>query len=301
MYLMVFRLITAILLGVDSPSPENPLFAELLEKGILISDDVRVKLPPPVITDGLDAEAQHAAIAGIAGLNHPLDELLRKSVVAPFELNIRAIETPGVALARTVDVYFVAYGDWDVLNSKTFREELEKGRERKNTDSQFAKFSLLNEAALAKHGISPRANPDQEEQYHFTTLVLFDKVEISAVVYSQTSRKAGSAILAARIDPRFCEDPEYPNRWRSLIQDLENPEQDTYGPPHSYQSFGFYSKATRLIKPEGAIFIEHHFVYQEPQGWFGGINLLRSKLPLVVQNEIRDFRRKLAKASGGKY
>jgi hypothetical protein len=300
MHLMVFRLITAILLGADSPSAENPVFAELLEKGVLISDDVRVKLPPPVIADGLDAEAQHAAIAGIAGLKHPLDELLRKSVVAPFELNIRAIETPGIALARTVDIYFVAYGDWDVLNSKTFREELEKGRERKNTDSQLAKFILLDEAALAKRGISPRSNPEHEEHYHFTMLVLFDKVEISAAVYSWSLQNAGSAILAARIDPRFRDDSEYPNRWRSLIQDLENPERNAYGPPHSYQYFGFYSKVTRLVKPEGAIFIEDHFVYQEPQGWFGGINLLRSKLPLVVQNEIRDFRRKLAKASGGK-
>ena len=48
------------------------------------------------------------------------------------------------------------------------------------------------------------------------------------------------------------------------------------------------------------MFIECHMIFDEPRGWFGGANLLRSKLPLAVQEEVRNFRRRLSAASQGK-
>ena len=57
-------------------------------------------------------------------------------------------------------------------------------------------------------------------------------------------------------------------------------------------------KLTRLADPDGAVFVEYHGVYNEPSGWFPGEeNLLRSKLPLVVQQEVKQFRVKLSNAS----
>ena len=38
-------------------------------------------------------------------------------------------------------------------------------------------------------------------------------------------------------------------------------------------------------------------VFNEPAGWFGGTNRLRSKLPPVVQSQVRRFRGELIKAS----
>jgi hypothetical protein len=46
----------------------------------------------------------------------------------------------------------------------------------------------------------------------------------------------------------------------------------------------------------GAMLIEYHSVFEQPSGWFGGRDRLRSKLPLAVQDEVRTFRRKLKKA-----
>ena len=54
---------------------------------------------------------------------------------------------------------------------------------------------------------------------------------------------------------------------------------------------------TELIEPQGALFVEYHLVFDEPKAWFGGANLLRSKLPLMVQDNIRKFRRELTKDS----
>jgi hypothetical protein len=64
---------------------------------------------------------------------------------------------------------------------------------------------------------------------------------------------------------------------------------------------GQYLKVTALVdaddKPNGKLFIEAHMVFHEPQGWFGGANLLGSKLPLAVQDNVREFRRLLRQSS----
>ena len=41
------------------------------------------------------------------------------------------------------------------------------------------------------------------------------------------------------------------------------------------------------------MFIEYHVAFIEPEGWFHGTNLLRSKLPIVAQEMVRKFRRNL--------
>ena len=52
-----------------------------------------------------------------------------------------------------------------------------------------------------------------------------------------------------------------------------------------------------LKEPANAILVEFHQVFVEPKKWFDGANLLRSKLPLVIQPEVRAFRRELTKLS----
>ena len=53
-----------------------------------------------------------------------------------------------------------------------------------------------------------------------------------------------------------------------------------------------------VAEPTGALFVEQHIIFAEPTGWFDGANLLRSKLPNVVQNAVRTTRREWAKARG---
>ncbi len=59
----------------------------------------------------------------IADENHPLEALLRKSIVAPLVLKISDHRTPGAGLsgtARRVDVWFVVHGDFARLTSEDF-------------------------------------------------------------------------------------------------------------------------------------------------------------------------------------
>jgi hypothetical protein len=119
-------------------------------------------------------------------------------------------------------------------------------------------------------------------------------VEVNATRHALLGRGPDCFLVAARIDPRFAADSAYPNRWRAISRDEAGYAR--LGPWNPYSAGGLYLQVTRLAAPPNAVFIELHQVFDEPQGWFSGANLLRSKLPLVVQEEIRTFRRKLAAA-----
>jgi hypothetical protein len=134
-----------------------------------------------------------------------------------------------------------------------------------------------------------------EQRYFYTTFKLFDEVEVSATRQAVLTKSPGSLLLAARLDPRFLDDAEYPNQWRSI--DAGAAGVPVLGPKQPYRGAGFYVKITRLQRPAGAIFIEYHGAFDEPYGWFQGENRLRSKLPLVADHEVKQFRIKLGLAS----
>jgi hypothetical protein len=62
---------------------------------------------------------------------------------------------------------------------------------------------------------------------------------------------------------------------------------------HPYEGAGGYMHVAKLSDPSGACLIETWMVLHEPTEWFRGSNLLRSKLPLMIQESVRKFRRHL--------
>ena len=194
-----------------------------------------------------------------------------------------------------MDFYFVAFGDFKVLTSDKFLDTLLKTGQG-SPEKRRATGGYFTETELGFRKINLTHAPGVEEGVYFTTANLLDRVKLSATRYATITRSPGWIIAAGRVDPRFDHDPQHPNQWREITTD-ENGESHL-GSPHPYDNAGFYLKATQLAQPAGAIFIEYHLVFDEPLGWFGGVNLLRSKLPLAIQNQVRELRRKLAAASG---
>ena len=127
-------------------------------------------------------------------------------------------------------------------------------------------------------------------------MALFNRVRICATMQAIQTRSADSLVLAAMLDPRFAADEQFPNCWRPISRD-DNGRQHI-GAAQPYRTAGWYCKATQLHEPAGALFVEFHVLFDEPVGWFNGANLLRSKLPMVVQEGVRKFRRR-ARARGG--
>ncbi|MGW8255899.1 MAG: hypothetical protein ACWGMZ_00285, partial [Thermoguttaceae bacterium] len=93
--LLAFTVVGATDSQSETVKPEhNPVFVELVEKGVLMPDGTRYKLPQPAMADGLDAEGQKAAIAKIAAGRYSLKSLMRKRSSAPVIIRIRTLKAP---------------------------------------------------------------------------------------------------------------------------------------------------------------------------------------------------------------
>ncbi|MCE5269105.1 MAG: hypothetical protein LLG00_14615 [Planctomycetaceae bacterium] len=298
---MNFTLIGVALLAlaVEKPAAENPVFRELLDRGITASDGTVLRLPKPIVADGLDAAGQRAAMEKAPNRRRSVVELTGKSYYTPVEISIRNL-TPAKderPIVRAVDIWFVVHGDWDLLNSKGFIESVMKTGE--NAKSHVVlKSGFLTEKELASRKLTATVKQNSEERFVYSTIDLFDLVQVSATRFTVLTKGNESIVAAGRLDPRFATDPEYPNQWRPLVRDAQANIRP--GKPHPFAHAGGYAKITRLKSPANAALIECHMVYEEDYGWFEGVNLVKQKVPAMVQEKVRVFRRKLTVATAEK-
>lgn len=287
--------VTMCLAGQPAAQPHeqlNPLYKELLEPGLLVGPNIRAKFPPPTMPDGLDAAKQKAVITQLLGTDSSYDEFTRKSVVAPQLLKLRDIApSDPQAPAKGVDLWFVAYGDFAATDDPNFLDRLV------NVGRGEGMGKSLTREDLAKRKIDLPPDAEKREGYGVVEFDFLDKVRIRSTGRATWSKTADSAVVAAVIDPRFVNDPEFPNEWRGLTKDATGLK---VGPPQAWSGAGLYLKITKLHEPAGALFIEQHVIFAEPTGWFDGANMLRSKLPPVVQNQVRNMRKEWLKGPTGK-
>jgi hypothetical protein len=265
---------------------ENALYQALLTDGLAGTG----RLPAPRMADGLDAARQKAAIASIPGLRLPVAELLRKSTVAPVVLTVgRPGPDSQAPRVRTLDLWFIVHGDLERIGHEEGAVDLFP----RDLDS----YDRLREPQLSRRGLdAPGPNSDVT---HGTFTVL-ERVKLRLTMTTTWSRTDDSVVVAGTVDGRFRDDAEFPNEWRP-IQTAGG--KDVLGPSSPYTVFGFYQKATRLREPAGAWLVEFHATFEHPAGWFGGRDLLTSKLPLATETGVRTFRKRVEKlgapAAGG--
>ena len=298
---MSFCVIMAAGAAGDDAAPlrENPIFTELTQEGLKMPDGTVVKLPPPILADGLDAAAQQEAIMKFVPKDCTFDDFVTDDKYAPFGLTIPPIKgKPGYVL-RVINAGFVARGKWDVLVSKKFTDGLmtKKGGKAnaKGGAGMLRKSGFLTKEEAAERGLKIVSDKDGGDGWFYTTFALLDRVQVSATRCALLTKTADGIILAGRIDAKFDNDAEYPNVWQAVTKDaLGNP---VLGQKNPYSGSGFYLKATRLKAPKDAIYFEFHSAYNEPQGWFDGGTDLKRKLPSIVKFQIEEFRGKFGRAS----
>lgn len=275
------------LLPAQPPAHEsaNPLYKELLEVGLPVGGDAKAKFPAPSMPDGLDAAKQKAVINQLIAGETNYDEFTRKSVVARELLKIRDIAPSDPnAPARGVDSWFLVHGDFALLEDEKFLDRL------LNAGRGGGQGNTLTKDDLAKRKIT--VADEKRESYGHVEFDFLEKVRLKLTGRTVWTRNGESAVAAGRIDPRFDADPEFPNTWQSIIKEGG---QTRYGPAQPYSGAAFYVKLTKLADPAGAVFVEQHVIFLEPKGWFDGANLLRSKLPPAVQQNVRAMRKEWMK------
>lgn len=283
------------------PIASNVVFDQLTQTGVRLQSGEVVRLPAPTMPDGLDAGQQSAILEKTAG-NYGVDRFARKSAVAPFVLEINSIEDDRQQRGgQRVDFYFVAYGSREALFDEALFGDLVGVQEGNAKDKAMSTHTLTDDE-LRTRNLAPLSDGDTDgdlvESYVAVEAPILERVELQGVGRA-VKQKTGESLLGAwMLDERFSDDPDYPNQWRPVIRDAAG--RMSLGPPTPYSGLGGYIKLTALHEPAGAIFVECHAAFDEPHEWFDGKNLLRSKLPQAVQENIRTFRRKLANRSEGK-
>lgn len=269
-------------------SEENSVYSHLVQRGIAVGDTA-VKLPEPSLSPEADAKEQKEVIRRVSGKKYDYDQFVRKSPVAPFMLEINTVGSQGEDRVQKIDLWFVAYGKLDAMTDEDMLGEITGAGSR----SDKGESEQLTEEELSERDLKVESSDNRRESYHHSDAPLLDKVRISGIGHGVTTRTSTSILAASVLDPRFVDDAKYPNRWRPLQRETSG--KTRLGEAHPYAGFGGYCQVVALEEPKGGLFFECHMAINEPHGWFNGENLLRSKLPILINDNVRTLRRKLAK------
>jgi hypothetical protein len=285
-----------LLFAAYAQAETNPVYVDSTQRGIVMPKGPALKLPAPVMPDGLDAAAQRKAIQSIADERRTVDAIVQKSLNAPPVIKTGDDKASSAAggTGKRVDFYFVVYGDLKKIADEGFWGKKKEGEEQEEINPNDAQVSgkLLTAEELKARKIEPLISANVIENYGNADVQLFNRVRVRGTSRSIQTKTDESVTYATLLDPRFAKDEKYPNQWQSVTRD--DAGKLTYGPLQPYSGLGAYAKATTLKEPKGAIFLEYHMVFDEPQGWFNGANVIRTKLPAIVQDNVKKLRRKLA-------
>jgi hypothetical protein len=286
----------ALALPAASSEPEklpahqtNPIYQELLSKGVSVGAGKKMIFRAPLMADGLTAADQKKRLKALCVGPNPKEPLFdysdvieRGSAAAHFFENRRIKDSDPQAPASVNDIWFVAYGD---LAKIAKRDPLQLF----GTTPGDAVVTDLDSDALAKRKIKLNLKAPLRERYVNTSADLLDTVKLSLTSRAVISESSESLVVASKVDPRFTRDKEFPNYWQMLPDGLEANPKAPRG-PLSIEVGAFYLKVTRLSEPKDGLFVEFHQVSTEPKAWFNGAPDLRGKLPLWVDKRVKEFR-----------
>lgn len=267
--------------AADDPAPLPAHDANAVFRAIRADDPAEI--PAPMFADGQSADEQRKALRSLVTSERGVDDLLRDSVTAPFVLKLKDTAADGATI-RSGELYFVLHIPLDAVDPTKLNPSADAGP----VEAANMRFEsrILGPDDLKARGLGEVA---PGEWYVHSQSRLLDRIAAESTDHATSSRSAESLIVASRADPKFDDDAPLANRWSRI-----DPK-GVVGPPNPYRGGRGYAKLTALKGTPGAVVVEVHFAFEEPKPWFDGAPILRSKLSLIAQDQIRRLRRELAK------
>ncbi len=291
--------IMLVICSADPPRVElehakNSVYLEVLSQDFPRGGQ-GLRFPEPRLRDGQDADAQRTALREVAGSDQALGELVRNSVTAPYILKVRDTRA-GDATIRAADLWFVVYAEIAQLDPAREAARFD-GKEAEAGNMKF-QTRLLKAGDLRAAGIAPPAQtPGPHVWYGHIHGRLLDRIEFGVTNQVVGSQSSESIVIAARTDPAFDKAGPHRNGWRSIAASASAGGQ-SQGALQPYAGGVSYTKISRLAFQPGALLVEMHGAFVEPQEWFQGAPILRSKFSVIAQDQIRTLRRELARRRG---
>lgn len=247
-----------------------------------------VVAPLPEATIHPDRAPDDAALRALAG---PIgwERFSADSASAPAAIVIEPFPPEGPRLGHRVRTAFTVRAPLERLRTdETLRKSLDGG-----DDPQGSQARPLDPEELREAGIEDAAEADRPVSLD---LLLLNRVRIRGVVRATAHEHPDGLEVAWEFDPRFADHPRLHPTWSRLEEtDLGTRVE---GEPQPYAGSGGVVVVRRIGSVDGVdlLVVESRMVIGEPEGWFQGSNLLRSKIPLITQDGIRTLRRRLAAA-----
>lgn len=286
----VIVLVTFAFAAMTANGKAENLQRRITTDGIKFANRQRVRLPPPALTASMDSDSQRRALDGIAG-GIGWKRFSRDSYVAPIEIDLQYVkDDEGQRVGHLVYVAFVAYCDINTLGDQDRIEEIFGSTTVDPKTDQYSAEELKAEQ-LAQWRIEGDGN---DTKYAAVRLPLLDRILVRGVIASQRDEGEDELTISWIMDPKF--NPTTASRPTNRWSKLDTNETESY----AYQGAGGYMHVTKLNETKGACLVEATMVIHEPTEWFRGSNLLRSKLPLMIQESVRKFRRRCDETTADK-
>ena len=262
----------------------NPVYAKLT------AESEPLRLRPAKFDDSQSADEQRADLAKAGGDRYSPDTLLRPTAVAPHVLTMERepLEKLDATLQR-VRIVFTLRGDLDSLASDSFLDSMMAvgGEDGAGEVDEAASRRLTAEELLAA-GIDAESLADTES-YRLVRGELFSRVRFSGVAHSRWSRTDRSILMAVRFDDSFAGQPGLRPSWERLERDEAG--ELSVVETGEFAGGGAFIKITRWRDDPAMLVVEAELMLVEPKAWFGGSNLIGSKLPPAIQSQVRTIRR----------
>jgi hypothetical protein len=291
------QLVLAVLLCLAPPPlcGQEPtwdgMLGKLVRDGVELADDQQVKLSGPIVDprDTNEAASKQTQVAGKSGWNR----FSRNSAIAPIRIEMEYLKTvDGERFGQRVHVAFVVHASIDKLRDADVMSRLYSDASDHAEPEEDVRSKSIDSSELEKLGIK-----DSTASFSWMQFLLLNKIELQWVTRSERVDGDNFFAVAWELDPRFApsetNDRRLQNRWVKRNRDERG--QVVLGDPQSYAGAAGYLIVSGLAGIENASLVEAEIVFHEPADWFSGSNLLRSKVPLIIQESARRFRRELSK------
>jgi hypothetical protein len=272
---------------IEAPHARNDVYVSLLREGVTLAGKT-ITFPMPLLHDGDSPDVERAALRKLAGSDEGVKELLRDSVTAPQILRIHDEKGTDGTIIRVADLWFAVHASLEEIDPGQLGGAREDAKPFEAGNMRFTNH-VLTDDELKTRGIV-RADPKLEWYTHLAADLL-DRIRVEATSRARGSQSKESWVFASRTDHRLDEDAQYPNHWMPV--DRQGKAKADAG-PKPYPGGASTTKISRLATAPGALLVEGHFAFAEPHAWFDGAPILRSKIALVAQDQIRRLRRELA-------
>ncbi len=261
----------------------NSVFQELIGKGWNLGER-RLVLPRPLTADGQTADAERERLAALAGSARAAQELVRDSVTAPLIIKVHDEKIAG-ATVRIADLWFTVRADLAALDP----EKQARAADQKRVEAANMLFEtrMLKDDEIKAAG-APTHLEGASIWYAHVHGRLLDRIEVEATNEAVVTRSGASIVVASRVADGF--QGANATGWKALDQ------AGASGPLKPYRGGASYTRISKMASQPGMLLVESHLAFLEPDAWFQAAPILRSKLSIIAQDQIRRLRRELAKA-----